>query len=332
MSSAIVPPGRFATLDGMRGVAALIVIAFHYEGIFPVEVAGGYLAVDLFFMLSGFVLAAVYVPRFERGMGMRNFMISRARRLYPFYLFGLMLGLGARAWQDPGSALLALPLGLLGLPTPGDGPEYLYHLNSAYWSLFAEWVINVAFVLILWRLPAILLAIVAAAGAAGLVWAWQVTGTLDGGAHWADAWIGLARVQFGFAMGMLLHRAFVRYDLGRWRTHPGWLGLALPVLMLPCYWGPDLLVVMLVFPALVLVGAMMEPRKANMSLWLGEISYPLYCLHGPLQIPIRGIAVRTPWPELVGLVGYGGTLVFTIVLMQVAARALRGPRPIPATT
>lgn len=62
-------PSRFATLDGMRGIAALIVVMFHFDGIFPISAKGGYLAVDLFFMLSGFVLAAVYVPRFQRGMG-----------------------------------------------------------------------------------------------------------------------------------------------------------------------------------------------------------------------------------------------------------------------
>ncbi|WP_407637636.1 hypothetical protein [Croceibacterium mercuriale] len=53
----------------MRGIAALIVVMFHFDGIFPISAKGGYLAVDLFFMLSGFVLAAVYVPRFQRGMG-----------------------------------------------------------------------------------------------------------------------------------------------------------------------------------------------------------------------------------------------------------------------
>jgi len=317
----------------MRGVAALIVVIYHFEGVFPATVPGGYLAVDLFFMLSGFVLAAVYLPRFERGMGVREFMISRVRRLYPFYLVGLALGFAALSYQDPLAALKSLPFGLVGLPAPGTSADQMFRLNNPYWSLFAEWAVNIAFVVFLWRLRTVPLAATATLGAAALIGAWWATGSLHDGAQWGDAWVGFARIAFSFPIGMLLHRAFLHFDLGRRRSRPHVLGLALPVLMLPCFFGlPDLLVVMLVFPALVLAGAALEPLWRRWPLRLGELSYPLYCVHMPLQIAIRFIAIRTAWPELVGLAGFIGVVTVTVMATYVAQRHARGARPIPATT
>ena len=77
-------PGRFLTLDGLRGLAALIVVAVHASEHFGS--AGprfGYLAVDLFFVLSGFVLSYAYDRRFADGMTNRQFMRLRIERLAP---------------------------------------------------------------------------------------------------------------------------------------------------------------------------------------------------------------------------------------------------------
>ncbi|KHL24246.1 hypothetical protein PK98_14820 [Croceibacterium mercuriale] len=260
-------------------------------------------------------------------------MISRARRLYPFYFVGLMLGLAVRSYQDPTGAFVALPMGLLGLPTPGSPADYLYPLNSSYWSLFAEWLANVALVLFFWRLRSQALLIVTVAGAGALLWVWRETGTLHGGFHWADIGVGLARVAFAFPLGMLLYQAFVRFDLGRFRAQPSWLGAALPILILPCFFGlPDLLIVLIVFPVLVLAGAAFEPHWPSLPLWLGEVSYPLYCLHAPLQVAVRFVAVRSPWPEVVGLLGFCAVLMVTAVAVYVVQRQRRYTSPIPATT
>jgi hypothetical protein len=85
---------RFGTLDGLRGVAMMVVVLFHAGIIFGAWVPGfGYLAVDLFFALSGFVLSHAYDNRFVAGMRVAEFLYLRVVRLYPLYFLGLVLGL-----------------------------------------------------------------------------------------------------------------------------------------------------------------------------------------------------------------------------------------------
>ena len=106
--AAVVPEGRvFHTLDALRGIAAIGVLVFHMGPIFtPIAAPGGYLAVDLFFMMSGVVLSHAYEARFRAGMGTLDFMRARLIRLYPLYLAGALLrhrgGIGELAWpQQP---------------------------------------------------------------------------------------------------------------------------------------------------------------------------------------------------------------------------------------
>ena len=84
---------RYYTLDGMRGVAAIIVVIGHASGLLsPIPPPRLWLAVDLFFILSGFVLGGIYEPRFSNGMGVREFMLHRYIRLYPLWIVGLSIG------------------------------------------------------------------------------------------------------------------------------------------------------------------------------------------------------------------------------------------------
>src|ERR1041385_8149717 len=85
---------RFEALDLLRGLAALAVVAFHVPHI-PGTLSlapRGYLAVDLFFALSGFVLAYAYGAELARGGNIRRFMVQRLIRLYPLYLIALLAG------------------------------------------------------------------------------------------------------------------------------------------------------------------------------------------------------------------------------------------------
>lgn len=83
---------RFVTLDAMRGIAALVVVGRHFT-----DASGGhaaqfsYLAVDVFFLLSGFVLSLSYRRRFDAGMSAAEFMKLRVIRLYPLYFVGISL-------------------------------------------------------------------------------------------------------------------------------------------------------------------------------------------------------------------------------------------------
>lgn len=101
LNHAVTDRGHLATLDGMGGVAALAVVLLHGAGLTWVHMPGGYLAVDLFLVLSGLVIARAYRSRMSQ-LGTVGFLQIRLVRLYPLYLLGLLLGItafGARAAQ-----------------------------------------------------------------------------------------------------------------------------------------------------------------------------------------------------------------------------------------
>src|SRR4051812_23930437 len=86
---------RFLTLDALRGVAALIVFIRHSGpqfGLSAVEYSASHMAVDLFFVLSGFVLANAYESKLVDGtLGVSRFMLLRYIRLFPLYLLAMVL-------------------------------------------------------------------------------------------------------------------------------------------------------------------------------------------------------------------------------------------------
>jgi len=309
------PSIRFETLDGMRGVAAIVVLIFHGMGISLLRLPHGYLAVDLFFMLSGFVLAAVYTPRFVEGMRIGKFLLIRAKRLYPLYLAGLLLGFFVRMQQDIYYAIKSLVFGIFTLPTPGPAVAYLYYVNVPSWSLFCELLINIVFVLWLWKARTRTLLILAAAAAVAMLYAYYVYGNLKGGAHVGDMWVGLARVTFAFPLGIVLYRIHRLCGFDRFRLKPSLIGASLPLVLLIGFVGlHDLFVVLLIFPAMVLAGASFEPKYGQYWALLGSLSYPLYCLHDPILRLLRYIVTRTPYPELLGT---SGMLVVILVCWHI---------------
>lgn len=79
----------FHTLDGLRGVAAGTVLIYHFPSLWsPASAPSAYLAVDLFFLMSGFVIEHAYGQRLATGLGVRRFLLLRLIRLYPLYLVG----------------------------------------------------------------------------------------------------------------------------------------------------------------------------------------------------------------------------------------------------
>jgi peptidoglycan/LPS O-acetylase OafA/YrhL len=145
---------KFLALDALRGVAALIVAEFHYRVFFSnVFFTHSYLAVDLFFMLSGFVLSFAYQQRLDSGYSVSTFLKTRAVRLYPLYFAGLIFGVVARVWTVrehghtlQGGFLLPFACSLLMLPViagPGYPNPISFPFNFPMWSLFFEMVANV---------------------------------------------------------------------------------------------------------------------------------------------------------------------------------------------
>lgn len=273
---------RFDTLEGLRGVAALMVMFFHAGSLAPVRMPGGYLAVDVFFVLSGFVVAMVYEKRLRDGLTLAQFTRWRLVRVYPMYLAGAVLGSLIYGWR-PG-VLLMLP--------DFTSTHALFPTNAPMWSLFLELVINIAFAACALRLGWISLLVILAASGAIFANGIVSHGSADLGAFWKHAELGLARTLFAFALGVAFYRLRERQGLEQRKTWLAWL--LLPALVaclavpLPYRAWWDMACVFAILPLLVWLGTFWEVPHARAVQRLGEISYPLYCIHAPIIWTLDG--------------------------------------------
>lgn len=302
----------------MRGLAALLVVPRHTD-LFGTAAADShsYLAVDLFFMLSGFVIAHAYERQLLSGaISAGRFIVIRLVRLYPIFLLGVLLATGVALtrgavepnylskWTpaDPGvSAILtSAALALFYLPSKLGDSVLLFPLNTAFWSLMFELAVNIGYVMVFRFLSTRRLwYIVLASGLALGAFALRRNG-LETGWAWGFMSIasGFLRATFGFAAGVLLFRLFsvqapIRSNLGAIWT----LALVSIPLLLPDTSATNGLVddiaVLLVFPMAVLLGAHSSTQGWTTRLFalLGNASYPIYVLHVPLLILYeRGLA------------------------------------------
>lgn len=281
---------RFHTLDAMRGVAALAVFTGHAGALIePLRFSHNYLAVDLFFLLSGFVIDHAYGPRLANGLGAGRFMLARYVRLYPLYLIGVLIGLtGMGIALAAGQGVftgrefaVAAATALLLLPSPTWWVDaFLMPVNYPGWSLFFELVANAAYAFFYRLLGRGVLLAVAALSAALLIDCALGLGTVDGGNEWHRGWIGLARVGFSFPVGVLLHR------MGLSAPRRTMWAYVLPVAILPLFLNTggavgDVVKILLLFPAVVLIASRIEPTRPRLADWLGTASYPLYVVHLP---------------------------------------------------
>ena len=148
---------HYDILDGLRGVAALLVIVYHvFECFGWTPVPHGYLAVDFFFVLSGFVIGYAYDSRWSEGLSVGHFFKRRLIRLHPMVIMGTLIGAvcfflqGSVRWDgshvSAGWVMVAMLLGMLMLPLwPGAAADVrgngeLFPLNGPSWSLFFEYI------------------------------------------------------------------------------------------------------------------------------------------------------------------------------------------------
>jgi peptidoglycan/LPS O-acetylase OafA/YrhL len=323
-SDAAAEPSRriFHTLDGMRGVAALAVVGFHYAGLLgPLSPPSGYLAVDLFFIISGVVIAHAYAAKLRGGMTIGRFVLIRAIRLMPLYWLTLALAAAVAAlgivfdqgnWST-GRLMLVAACGALMIPGVAPHRDALYPLNVPSWSLAWEWVANIVYALLCRRLGRrSLIAILVPAEIALAAAAW-VHGSLDIGADWGTPLMGIVRVTASFTMGLLIFDLMQSGSLPRLRFPPALTILVLAlVLMLPksLGWAKDVLAVWIVLPALCVAAVRNEPRRPAPYVLLGAISYPVYVLHAtlPIERVVDGLSAATgrnlvPWAGLAAVVG-----------------------------
>ncbi|MDP1026701.1 acyltransferase [Sphingomonas sp. KR1UV-12] len=286
----------FHTLDGLRGVAALAVVVLHTSVMLaPIDLGSSYLAVDLFFMMSGIVIAHSYDHRLAADLSARRFTAIRLIRLLPLYFVGflgatlvqiLAQATGTSHW-DPADLAIAWVSMAFMLPHIGGGPVVgLYPLNVPAWSLAWEIVSNVVYALLFkWWTPKVLavgIAVAAVALVAVAVW----YGDLDRGSQWAG-WIGgPVRVGFGFTVGVWIERRRAQGRLIRISVPPVLLlALLLVVLAVPAAWGwpKDVAIVLLIFPLMCVAAIQSEGRGVRLFAFLGLISYPLYVTHAAFR-------------------------------------------------
>ena len=280
---------RFVLLDALRGVAAIAVVMRHMPEFFPSTwLPSSHLAVDLFFVLSGFVIAHAYDGRLRSGMSWRAFMLARWVRLWPIFFVAALVGGAVNVAKETIQGeptnyfAIAIPLSLLMIPTP-VGPKPFPSVGAA-WSLMFELIANALYA-VLWRqLSTRVLILICAFSALGLAATAHLTGTADGGFEWASFWLGLFRVMYSFPMGVLLYR-----HRRKWSIKGAVPAIALALVVLCCFrpgavWW-QLLAVFTVLPAVVLIGSTINlpARTAAIAAVLGAISYPIYLFHPPVS-------------------------------------------------
>jgi len=346
---------RLPGLEALRGLAALAV-ALHHIGVEsftpPLPLAPrAYLAVDLFFVLSGFVIALAYEEDMGRGLTLGGFLRRRLYRLYPLFLLSLALGLAAAVlgwWLAVplgGALLLAgLPAALLLLPLPlpatGHGWRPVIPLNPAAWSLSLELWGNCAYALLLpWLNRRRLLLILGGAALALILLRLGHYGGLNYGPGWHGYPLGWVRFTLGFAAGLLLCRLRRRGGLPSCGAATLLaLGLAQSAVWATpqgAVWampgggaGLELGAVLLLGPATVLLGATVRlgGAAARAALVLGRLSYPIYILHWPV-LYLAEIARRAAGIETAAAPAVSVLALLTLILLTAAAAERWVDRP-----
>ena len=358
----IQPKQHFEILDGLRGVAAMMVVVFHMceawnGGDHARQIVNhGYLAVDFFFLLSGFVIAYAYDDRWHPTNGRRcmtvwGFFKRRLIRLQPMVVLGTTFGAllfyqGASPKVFPLIAgtsvsrlfLIAL-IGCTLIPMPVSmdirGWQEMHPLDSAAWSLLFEYIANIGYALGLRKANNRVLLVLAALSAALLTHYLMITprGDITGG--WTlnalELKIGFLRLCYPFLAGMLLQRMHKRIHV---RNALLWSSLLLVLsFMLPRFGTPatgwknglyEALVVVLLYPVIVAMGAggqISGPVITRVCRFSGAISYPLYLTHYAL------IYIYTAWVadgKLTPAQGlaWGAALFFTAIAIAYACLKL----------
>ena len=350
---------RYEALDGLRGVAALTVLAGHCGALLDIFwLPNVLLAVDTFFVMSGFVIAYSYDERLCRGMPASEYLYRRVVRLYPMFIIGLLIGALVLYYGDYNGAI-AYPkedilsgalLNLAYLPFFNGERIYfnfevgqVFPANPPAWSLFSEMLASGAFLLLV-GLRRGTLVLVSALCYIVLVAAGVYYARIKGGGAWVDIHNGwdtknffgaLPRVGFSFSVGVLLH-ALSRDITGRRVQslveripYPSFVlyGAALAMLLFSrsIHGLYPLLAVATVGPAIVFVGAHTRLRSGferKIAMFLGWISYPVYCLHYPV---VRFVIFLRDGKQSTGYLLLAVTTVVTLVLAVMLTRWYEEP-------
>lgn len=306
---------HFLALDGLRGAAALAVATAHVTAYNAgtTAIPHAFLAVDFFFILSGFVIAHAYEQRLLSNMDFMKFARLRVIRLWPLILAGLVLGalyfvlkneIQSTQTMSVGYVLVAIVFGILLIPLNvvigADG----YPLDPPCWSLFFEMIANALYALLCrFRLisSGMLFAIIALS-LLGLIAEsrlelWDAPQHFSNRLALATTFLeGISRVGFGFFLGVAFYRYRNHGFLRRIpRLHPALASIFLLIsLSLPPFSSNmyDFIVTILILPLIVAASAHYELQGwgAAVSKFAGWLSYPLYVVHYPVMFLTAGAA------------------------------------------
>ena len=333
------------SLTPLRGIAAIWVICFHYLVVYfafrPEQFSWvfnkGYLAVDMFFMLSGFVLSHVYWRAFAfdaAGQAGKywSFMGARIARLYPLHLFNLCQFVAAAlafSFYQYGYAdkFTSIPVeGARSLTALAANVAMLQGLkasalawNYPAWSISVEFFAYFLFPLglpVVARADARTRSLMAGGAASALcLFAYLAGGDFN---QW-DGPITLLRCLPEFALGALSYAGFRASLWPEWFRKDGAVAaVAAGLLVLLHFGAPDILIVP-VFPAVILTAVMNAGRvapvlNAGLLVWLGEISYSLYLAHGFVQFLTTKLLAGAGVPDPAGLSSMGAAWMLLAML------------------
>lgn len=343
---------HYPILDGLRGVASIMVVFMH---VFEAHKLGqpleliinhGYLAVDFFFLLSGFVIGYAYDDRWNK-MTIGSFFKRRLIRLQPMVIIGSIVGACLFYFQysptlwpgikdvQVGYVLLIMLIGFTMIPVPPSmdlrGWFETYPLNGPAWSLFYEYIANILYAVVVRKFSKAVLSVLVIIAAGAVVYhaVFGPSGDMIGG--WSleplQLRIGFTRVMFPFFAGLLLFRIG---KLIKIKHAFFWCSLLLViVLSLPRFGGAEHLwmnglyessIIIFIFPLIVFLGAGGEisgKLSARICKFFGDISYPLYITHYPIVyiytawVIDNKLSIQQAWPVAIAVVISAISLAYT---------------------
>ncbi|WP_276091399.1 acyltransferase [Pedobacter sp. JY14-1] len=345
---------HYPILDGLRGVAAIIVVTFHLTeplgtGHLDILVNHGYLAVDFFFLLSGFVIGYAYDDRWHK-MTAGTFLKRRIERLQPMVILGMTLGAIGFYFTDSTiwplihtiplwKMLLVMLIGYTILPVPLSldirGWEEMHPLNSVGWSLFFEYVANILYAIGVRKFSkkALGILVLVAAIALAHMAITSPNGDVSGGwtLNMEQVRIGITRTMYPFFAGLLLSRIA---KPTRIRHAFFWCSILIAVVLyMPRIGGAEhvwmngiyeSVCIIIVFPLIVYLGAsgvVHSQTEYKVCKFLGDISYPLYLVHYPLVYFYvawisnhKGMTIVQAWPY--ALLILAGSIILAYVSLK----------------
>jgi peptidoglycan/LPS O-acetylase OafA/YrhL len=346
---------HYPVLDGLRGVAAVMVVVFH---VFEAHATShldqiinhGYLAVDFFFLLSGFVVGYAYDDRWSK-MTIGNFFKRRLVRLQPMVIMGMIIGALCFYFQRSSvmwptisqvpvwKVLLVMFIGFTLIPVGKSldlrGWNEMHPLDGPGWSLFFEYIANILYGLFVRKFSKTVLSILVFLTGCALIHLAVTSPNGDVVGGWsletAQLRIGFTRMMYPFFAGLLLFRMGKLIHIKH-----GFLWcslLVIAVMSIPRIGGSthlwmnglyDSLSIILIFPLIIFLGASSDIKgkyASRVCKFLGDISYPLYITHYPLIYIYTGWAVDNKIKPN-GVLPYGLVLLIASILIAYACLKL----------